>query len=273
MLLGIFFFSVNDAVGKWLLFSFSVWQVVLLRSVAAMIVLAPLIRREGWRRVLRPPRLGLQALRAACGTLDVVCFYTAVAHLPLADVMTIYMAAPIIVTGASILFLGERISWRAATAVGIAFAGVLLALRPSSSVFGAPSLVALVGCAGYAGLLVCTRGLRDSSDTVLVTWQMASALVVGVVGAPFAWVTPSAVETLLLFGLGVVALLAHMFVNRSLKLAPASVVVPYQYTLIVWAVLFGFLAFGDVPTPAVVAGAGVIVASGLWLFLAEQRAR
>jgi drug/metabolite transporter (DMT)-like permease len=91
--------------------------------------------------------------------------------------------------------------------------------------------------------------------------------------APFGWVAPSLRDFLLLGLLGVVAVVALMCVNRSLKLAPASVVVLYQYTLIVWAMVLGYLVFGDVPGPHVLAGSAIIVAAGLFIFWREQATR
>jgi drug/metabolite transporter (DMT)-like permease len=118
--------------------------------------------------------------------------------------------------------------------------------------------------------MITTRYLRGTTDTVLVATQTAGALVFGAVAAPFAWVAPSPVDGLLLAVSGIVAMAAHVCVNRSLKLAPASVVVPYQYTMIVWAIVLGYLVFGDVPEVAMLAGAAIITASGLFIFWREH---
>jgi drug/metabolite transporter (DMT)-like permease len=106
---------------------------------------------------------------------------------------------------------------------------------------------------------------------VLVTTQTMMALVFGLMLAPFAWVTPSASDIALLSLLGVTGMAAHVCINRSLKLAPASTVVPFQYTTIVWAILLGYWVFGDVPDAAMLAGAGIIIAAGLFIFVREQR--
>ena len=116
-----------------------------------------------------------------------------------------------------------------------------------------------------------TRQLRGTPDTVLVAWQTAAALGLGAVLAPFSWSPPSLRDYALLGLLGIVAMLAHVATNRSLKLAPASTVVPYQYTLIVWAVVLGWIFFNDVPAWTTVIGAGVIIAAGIWIFLDEKR--
>jgi drug/metabolite transporter (DMT)-like permease len=104
----------------------------------------------------------------------------------------------------------------------------------------------------------------------MATGQIVSTWLYGLVVAPFAWKTPSLTDTALMALLGLVSVVALMCVNRSLKLAPASVVVPYQYTMIVWAIVLGYTVFGDVPALNVLVGAGIIVAAGLYIFLREQ---
>jgi drug/metabolite transporter (DMT)-like permease len=267
---GIFLFAVNDALGKWLVATYSVGQLLLIRSLAALALLAPFIRRDA-ATFAAAPRRGLQALRAALATIEVACFYWAVAYLPLADVMTYYLAGPIFVTAIAGAALGEPIGWRRWAAVLVGFLGVIVCLRPGTATLTWPALIALAGSFTFSLSMIATRYLRGTSDTVLVTTQTVGALAFGLVAAPFAWVAPSARDAALLALLGIVAMIAHVCVNRSLKLAPASVVVPYQYTTIIWAVLFGYLVFGDVPDWWMIAGAAIIIGAGLFIYLREQR--
>ena len=273
MLGGIFLFSVNDALGKWLVATYTVWQVLLIRSAAALLVLAPFIWREGIAPFRQAPKPALQIVRVIFSTLEVAGFYWAVAYLSLADVMTFYLAAPIYVTAVSALFLREQVGWRRWSAVLIGFIGVIIALRPTSASWSAPALIALAGSFSFSFLMIVTRHLRGTSDTVLVTGQTVAALIFGAAFAPFHWVALTWRDAALLALLGVVAMIAHVCVNRSLKLAPASFVVPYQYTLIVWAIVFGFFVFGDVPEIAMLFGAAVIVGAGIYIFIREQARR
>jgi drug/metabolite transporter (DMT)-like permease len=274
MLAGVFFFSVNDVLGKWLVATYSVGQLLLIRSIAALLLLAPFIWKAGWALFAAMPRPGLQLLRVVLGSIEVTMFYWSVVYLPLADAVTYYLAGPIYVTAISALFLGERVGWRRWAAVLVGFAGVLIALQPSPATFTWPALIALAGSLMYAILLVTTRVLRGTPDLTLISTQIATTLVLGAVTAPFAWVAPSARDVTLLALLGAVAMGALTCINRSLKLAPASVVVPYQYTMILWAVVLGYAAFGDMPKLHVVAGSAIIVGAGLFIFWREQvRAR
>jgi drug/metabolite transporter (DMT)-like permease len=271
MLLAVLMFSLNDVLGKWLVATYSVGQVLLFRSLAALVVLAPLVASAGPATIVRVERPWLQGLRVLLSTGEVACFYLAVTVLPLADTMTYYQAGPIYVTLLAALILKERVGWRRWTAVAVGFIGVLIALQPTSAAFGWPALVALGASTLFALLMIVTRTLRGTPNLTMVAWQFAAALVCGLIWAPFQWVPFNGYDLVLIGLVGVVGMAAMACVNRSLKLAPASVVVPYQYTMIVWAVIFGYLVFGDVPSWPVVTGAAIIIAAGLYIFFREQR--
>jgi drug/metabolite transporter (DMT)-like permease len=272
MLLGILLFSLNDVMGKWLVATYTVGQVLLLRSAAALLVIAPFVVKQGIRRTLRPERPGLQMLRVALGSCEVALFYWAVSYLPLADTMTLWLAAPVWAVVLAALLLGERVDAGRWLAVVAGFVGVAVALNPSGQSLSMPALIALVGSLSFAAMMITGRQLRGTPDVTLVAWQTLGALLMGVALLPFGWVTPSLADAALLALLGIVAMVAHLCVTRSLKLAEASVVVPYQYTLIVWALVFGWLVFGDWPTPAMLLGAALIIAAGMALLVLERRA-
>jgi drug/metabolite transporter (DMT)-like permease len=272
MLAAMLMFSMNDALGKWLVASYSVGQILLIRSIAAFALLSPFIVRAGAAPFRNAPRPRLQVLRVILATLEVACFYASVWDLPLADAMTFYLAGPIYVTALSALFLGETVGPYRWGAVLVGFLGVIVALGPAGGSFGIGHLIAVAGSIFYALLMIVTRQLRDTSQVVLASTQALGAFTFGLVAAPFAWNAVTLVDYALLSLLGVVSATAIVLVNLSLRLAPASVVVPYQYTLIVWAAVFGYAVFGDVPQPETIAGAAIIVASGIFIFLREQRA-
>lgn len=271
MLVGILMFCCNDALGKWLLETYSVGQMLLIRSIAALVILAPFLWRAGLAPFAGAPRPTLQVLRILLSSGEVVMFFVAVSYLPLADTITFYLAGPIYVTALSALLLGESVGWRRWSAVLVGFAGVLIALNPSAATLSWPAMIALAGSLCYAVLMIVTRHLRGTADIVLATGQIGATLGYGLIMAPFGWIAPTPRDLALMALLGVVSAGALMCVNRSLKLAPASVVVPYQYTMIVWGVVLGYLVFGDVPGVNVVVGAAIIVAAGLYIFLREQR--
>ena len=270
MLAGIALFSVNDALGKWLVASYSVGELLLVRSAAGLILLAPFIRQAAVAAFTAAPLPGLQVVRVILSTLEVAMFFWAVSYLPLADTVTFYLAGPIYVTALSVILLGEKVGWRRWAAVLFGFAGVVLALRPSAASFTLPALIALAGSIVFAFLMIATRRLRETQNTVLIAGQIGGTFLFGAVMAPAGWIMPPPRDFALLSLFGVLAIVALACVNRSLMLAPASVVVPYQYTLIVWAIVLGYIVFGDLPDAFTLSGAAVIITAGLYIFFREQ---
>ncbi|MGD9913886.1 MAG: DMT family transporter [Rhizobiaceae bacterium] len=265
MLLGDFVFSLLDALAKWLATSFPIGQVILIRSLASLLFLSPMILRQGVGDLFRVDRPGVQMMRVVAITIDVFFFYLAVVALPLADVLSFYMAGPIYVAALSHFMLGERIGWRRWLAIGVGFVGVLIILRPTSGVFSFGSLWAIVGSFGFAFAIVFARMLRGTSDTVLVTWQTIGAVLVAGVLAVGNWVPATSFDYGAMVLLGLVSCVAHMLITRALKLAPASILAPLHYTLMLWAVVFGWVFFGDVPGWQTLLGAAIVVLAGLFI--------
>ncbi len=269
MLAAVCMFSFGDALGKFIVATYSVGQLMLLRACAALVLLAPSIwrRRAEFRRLQRPR---LQLLRVVLSTLEIAAFFLATVYLPLADVVTYYLATPIFVTALSAMVLREQVGWRRWSAILTGFGGVLIALQPSVQTVTWPAMIALAGSMAFSGLMLITRSLRATPDIVLASTQFMGTLVFGVVVAPFGWVPPSWGHLGFFFAAGAISVCALLCVNRSLKLAPASTVAPYQYSMILWAVMFGYAVFGDVPQPATALGAGIIICAGLYIFLRER---
>jgi drug/metabolite transporter (DMT)-like permease len=212
MLLSIFMFSFGDALGKYMVATYSVGQLLWLRACAALLVLLPVIwqQRAEFKRIERP---WLQLLR------------------------------------------------------------VLLSTAESPPSFSPPSTCRWpdVGSLSFALLMLITRSLRSTPDIVLTTSQFGGTFLLGALMSPIGWVTPTLGSLALFAAAGVTSVVALLCINRSLKLAPASVVVPYQYSMIVWAVIFGFVVWGDVPSISTLIGAAIIIGAGFYIFLREQQ--
>ena len=273
MLAAVFLFGLNSAIGKHLVARYSVGEFLLIRSAMTSVLLLPFIWRAGTAAFRHMPRPRLQLMRVVLSALEIAMFFWAVRYMPLADTTTFYLAGPIYVTALSVLLLGERVGWRRWTAVLVGFCGVLIALRPSSASLTLPALIALGGSMLYALLLITTRLLRETDETALITTQLLGVLLLGLVMAPFGWAAPQASDLLLLCGIGLAQVASLFCVVRSLKLAEASVVAPYQYSLILWSVLFGWAMFAELPDGHTILGAAIIIAAGLYIFWRERVAR
>ena len=268
-LLAIFFFALNDALGKWLVVDYAVGQLLVLRAVGAALVLAPM----AWglkANLLDARRPALQGARVLAMALDAGCFYYATRTMPLADVMTFYMAAPVIVTALSAVFLREEVEPLRWAAVLVGFVGVIVALRPTPDILSTASPIALLGATLYAIGQTITRALRGLHWLQLVVWQFGGAGAIGAATLPFVFKPPGPVDLMLTFLLGAVAMGCFVCMTRALALAPASVLAPLQYTAILWATALGWLIWGDGLSLHLIAGNGLIVASGAVVLRAER---
>jgi drug/metabolite transporter (DMT)-like permease len=182
MLAGVCFFSLGDAIGKFLVATYSVGELLLLRAIASLVLMTPLIwhNRSAVALIRRP---ALQVLRVVLSIGEIGAFFAAAIYLPLADIITFYLAAPIFVTALSAMLLGEQVDIRRWTAVAIGFCGVVIALRPSAGVFGWPAAIALGGSIAFAFLMVVTRLLRGTPDVLLASMQFFGLFVFGIVVA------------------------------------------------------------------------------------------
>ncbi len=269
-LTGVFFFAANDALGKWLVADYSVGEILLLRSVGAVPVLLILAYFTGTRLALKG-HWGRHLFRVLCQAGDSFCFYYATRSMPLADVMTYYMAAPLIITALSPFLLGEKVRLFRWTAVLVGFIGVLIALQPTSAAFSPAAIIALAGATMFGLAIVITRQMREAHWLPLVTWQFIGAGIIGAIVSPFDWVTPGPLDTGLMFLVGIVAAACFVLITKALSLAPASLLAPFQYSAILWAALLGWIIWHDAPTPNIVIGNCIIIGSGLVIFYRERR--
>ena len=180
MLAGVCFFSLGDALGKFMVATYSVGELLLLRSVAALVLMSPLIwRSRGAFPLIRRP--ALQVLRVMLSISEIALFFAAAIYLPLADIITFYLAAPIFVAALSAILLDEHVDIRRWAAVGVGFYGDLIALRPSAGVFDWSAVIALGGSVAFAFLMVVTRSLRGTPDVMLASMQFVGTVVFGIV--------------------------------------------------------------------------------------------
>ena len=255
MLAAVTIFSLVNVFSKMMVAAYPPAQLFFIRGFAAIATLLPFLARDNFAAVRNVPRPALQVLRMALSVADGMLFFTAIKYIPLADATTCYLAAPIFVTAFSAIFLREHVGWRRWTAVVVGFIGVL---------------IALAGCLCQSIFMIVTRYVRGTSNIFLATTQVVGSFVFGGVVSAFLFVPPTWFLVVLLLVSGMVNVVAVLCLNRSLILAPASVVAPFQYTMIVWAIVLGFLVFGDVPSPNTMIGAAIVASAGIYIFLRER---
>lgn len=266
--------STMDAVVKWLATDYSTVQLMFFRSVFAFLPLAPLVLRSGWAGSLRTQRPGDHALRGLFGLAALGCFFWSLSLLPLADATAITFAAPLFVTALSLPLLGEVVRARRWTAVGVGFLGVLVMIQPGVGIFQPAALLPLAAALFLALMVIQVRRLtRTESDTTIVLYYtIISTLVTGAV-VPFYWATPNLTDFLLLALVGVLGGLGQLVLTAAYRRTEASILAPFDYTAMVWAVLFGFLLWGELPAPNIWLGVAIVIASGIYIIYREAELR
>jgi len=267
-------FALLDAGAKWLVRSLPVLEVVWLRFLFHVVFSAGWLAPRMGRRMLRTRRPGLQLLRAAMLCAMTGMNFWALQYLQLAETAAIQFSVPILIALFAGPMLGERLDAARWAPILVGFAGVLVILRPGTQGFHPALILAFATAVLYALFNLLTRRLaaHDSPEAT----QFLSALGAAVAVAPFGlavWQAPACVlEWALACGIGIAGGLGHWFLAAAHRYAPASVLGPFLYQQILYMALLGLLLFGDVPDALVLAGAAVVIGSGLYLLWLERRA-
>jgi drug/metabolite transporter (DMT)-like permease len=258
-------FGVMDGLSKFLVTIYPPVLILWLRHLLAVpVVLAAL--GPGRLRALAPSaRPWLQTFRVVLLIVEMGLVMVCFRLLPLADVHSLIAVTPLLVTALSVPMLGERVGWRRWLAVLTGFVGVLVIVRPGFHEVHPALLLALLCSAMYAVYNILTRKAAryDRAETSWL-WQSLGGAVLLLAVGPFFWVTPAIAHWPLIVALAALGALGHYCLIRALALAPAVVVQPFTYTMLVWAIIIGYLAFGDLPDRMTMAGALLIVGAGTY---------
>jgi drug/metabolite transporter (DMT)-like permease len=265
-------FACLDATAKFLLGHMDALQVVWARYTSAFLLTLVLfnpVSRPGLMRTARP---WLQVGRSTLLLLSTIFNFLAFRHLQLDEALSILFSTPFLVAILAGPMLGEWIGWRRWVAIGVGFAGVLVVIRPGVAGIQWAALFSLASAACYSLYNIATRLLArtDSNQTTLFYSNMVGAVMMLPV-VPFVWTTPtSPLVIALMLVMGVFGAFGHYLLIFAHRLAPASTLAPFIYTQLVWATALGFLVFGDVPHRWTLAGAAIVVVSGLYILHRER---
>jgi drug/metabolite transporter (DMT)-like permease len=272
MLAAVGVFALMDAGLKLLSAHYPPFQVAALRGASSLpLVLAWALATTGVQPLLRV-RWSLHLLRGVLGVAMMASFVYAIHRLPLSTAYSIFFIAPLLITALSVPFLGERVGPRRWTAIAIGLVGVLVLLRPTGQ--GLLSLAAaavLLAALMYAISAITVRVLaRTDSTEAMMVWLMAMmALGAGVLAIP-AWVPLRADDAWIIVGVGVAGGLGQYAITEAFRLGEASLIAPLEYTALVWGVLLDASLWGVLPDAVTWIGAGIIIASGLYLLRRER---
>lgn len=270
MLLTMLLFVSMDACVKQLIQTYPVMQVAWARFFFHAALLAVVLGRRLPAR-FATQRRGLQILRSGLLMVTTLQFFVGLYFMPLAEMTAIMQSAPLIVTALSMPLLAERVGIRRWVGVAAGFAGAVIIIRPGTEAMQLAALLPLGAATTFALYQITTRVLSrtdDTLNTLLYTPLMGAAVLS--VAAPFSWVMPDAEGWFLMALIGVLGGLGHFTMIRAFTWAPAATVSPFGYSALIWATLFGLVLFDDFPDSTTIAGALVIVASGLYILHREH---
>jgi len=266
-------FVVSDSIMKLLGTQMPMFQTLAWRGLGVSLVLALMAWRSGaFRQAILPKDRLLVTLRTLADTASTWFFLQALYHMPLANVTAILQALPLTVTLGAALFFGERVGWRRLMAIAVGFLGVMLIVRPDAGGFDRYAVYALI-CVGFvtARDLLTRRMSRSVPSLVVALANAAAVTVFGLAGSVTeTYVLPGGFTAVLLAGTSAFIVAGYLMTVMAVRTGELSVVTPFRYTGLIWALVLGLAVFGEWPDPLTQLGAALIVASGLFTFYRER---
>ncbi|MDF1729220.1 MAG: DMT family transporter [Sulfitobacter sp.] len=294
MLAGMFFISLNDMLIKSLSGDYPLHELIFMRSGIGIFFTLTIMQMEGGLRLLRTGRPLLHTVRGLLIVFSNSAIYAAIVAMPLATANALYFVGPLFVTLLSIPILGERVGPRRFAAIGVGFLGVLVMMVPELAAgelgLGWVVVLPVLAAAGYATMSVLTRKLGATSRASALAIHMQFAFIaVSVLMYLIAgdgryvdettsdsvrfllrpWVWPDRADLAAIIGLGVLSGGVGYLMSQAYRLSPASVVAPFEYVLLLYALFWGWTVFGEWPDDTVFIGAAIVIGSGVYVFLRE----
>jgi S-adenosylmethionine uptake transporter len=273
MMLGVFCFTANDTMMKFLFGEIPLFQAVLLRGLLSLPMIAYLAHRRA-QLFVRASRhdISIALIRAGAEIGATICFLTALANMPLANIIAILQTLPLSLTMVAALFLGEPVGWRRWSAIVVGFIGVLIIIRPGTDGFSLYSLWGLAAVACVTVRDIVTRRLSREMPSLFVTLITAIAITgLGAVMMPASgWVTPSPTSWLILVATAIVIVMAYLFSVMTMRVGDIGFVTPFRYSALIWAIILGFVVFDEWPDNLTLVGMAIIVITGIYMFRRER---
>jgi drug/metabolite transporter (DMT)-like permease len=266
-------FTINDAITKAVSAEMNFGEVMLVRGLVAIVLIAALALHQRALRPLRTLMTMAVVLRVAGEIGATILFLAAIVNLPLANTTAILQVLPLAITLGAALTFGEPVGWRRWLAIAAGFIGVLIIVRPGVTGFNQFSLFALISVIFCAIRDLATKRIPASIPSLFVT--LVTTVSVTIAGAAIlvplgGWTPPSGRALALLAFTAILLLTGYQCIIMALRTGDISAVAPFRYSALLWAMLLGYLVFGDRPDAMMVSGAAIIVVSGLYAFYRER---
>ncbi len=265
-------FSVMDICVKWLDY-YPVGQVLFLRFFIGFIPIFFIIPKEKLLSFYKTSRPGLHAFRAITGALAIIALFVGLRELPLADVVSLTFGGPIFVTVASIFFLSEKVGIKRWSAVFLGFIGMLLIVQPVFIDLNFYYLTPIIFCIFFACVAISVRSLSKTEANYTIAFYFTFLCTLLGLGSIFfvEWKLPSLLDFLIFIIMGLCGSIANLLLTQSYRLAEASLVTPIKYLSLVFAIIFGFVIWSEIPKVLTLVGAALVIISSLIIFVRETK--
>ena len=265
-------FSIMDICVKWLDY-YPVGQVLFLRFFIGFIPIFFIIPRDNLLNFYKTSRPGLHAFRAITGAAAIIALFIGLRELPLADVVSLTFGGPIFVTVASIFFLSEKVGIKRWSAVFLGFVGMLLIVQPAFIDLNFYYITPIVFCIFFACVAISVRSLSKTEPNYRIAFYFTFLCSILGLATIFKgnWVLPTKVDLVIFIVMGLCGSVANLLLTQSYRLAEASLVTPIKYLSLVFAIVFGFLIWSEIPKLLTLFGASLVIASSLIIFMRENK--
>ncbi|WP_420548673.1 DMT family transporter [Curvivirga sp.] len=274
LMIGMALLSAMDAVAKTMVEAqYPVAQTLAVRSwiIVPILFLWALGQRNNLKNI-KTKRWKVHIFRAVIGFCAPFFFFTALGEMPLADVTVLFFASPFIMTALSVPLFKEKVGFQRWISIVIGFVGVIIIVQPGSTTFQSAAIWALVGCFAYSIIGLMVRWMSDTESSFCIVFYFnLGILVIASAFMPFQWV-PIPLEDLWMFvAMALLAMVGHIFLTKAFAIGEMATVTPFEYSTLIWAVLFGFVFWGDLPEMHVWWGAAIIVSCGMYILYREKK--
>ena len=269
MFLSIIGFSLMDVIVKWSV-DYPIGQILFFRGFFGIIFYFFIIPRDRLHNFYQTKRPGLHSLRCLAGLIAIVAIFIALRKLPLATVVSISFAAPIFTTIFSIFLLSEKVGIYRWLAVLVGFIGILIITEPGISELNIYYIFPIIFCLGLSYVAITLRQLSSTEPVWLISLFFSIAItLLSFLTIPFGWVMPSFNHFIILSLIGVFGGVSNLWLSQSYKYSEVSLVTPLKYLTLVFAIIFGYFIWGEIPTIKTLIGAFLVIISTLIIFRRE----
>ena len=269
MFLSVCAFSVMDLIVKWSE-NYPLGQVLFFRGFFGLLFYFLIIPKERLRNFYYTERPGLHFLRCIFGLIALLAIFIALRNLPLATVVSISFAAPIFTTIFSIFFLSEKVGFFRWLAVFVGFIGIVIITEPGLSSLNIYYIYPIIFCLGLSYVAIAIRQLSSTEPVWLISLNFSAAITfISFFTIPFGWIMPDIKDLILLSFIGIFGGVANLWLSQSYKYSEVSLVTPLKYLALVFAIIFGFFIWGEIPTLKTLMGALLVIISSAIIFRRE----